>query len=1110
MTTKKKAEIELARLKLEKDRERARYCLPHLYGFPFYKWAREFYESTNRLNFLCAGNQLSKAQCIKTEIPTPNGFKKLEDIQVGDYVFGRDGVPTMVIDVPYIGEDDAFEFEFNDGSTVIASKNHLWIAKSSEERFRKEYKCNFERSKLNGHVFENKTYGQWNVFSTEEIISRGKYSQMASSAKSKFSIPVAMPVEHSWKDLFDPYYVGLYIGNGSDRSVTFNSSDYDIFEYASRFGSKRKSKPGSLVTGISVDYFRELLKLNLVVPSYLKRIPDEYLLSSIEQRRLLLAGLVDTDGTCDKSGQNYNYSTTSEVLSGQFLELVCSLGGIGQIKRYASYYYKDGEKIVCKDHYVITFWTNFNPFRSKRKSALWRQNTRYKHERIINRITPIGKRRMKCITVDNDDGSFLCTRNYLVTHNSSTQIRKCINWATNPKLWPKIWDSKPNTFWYLYPSKEVATIEVLQKWVKEFLPKDEFKEHSQYGWDLEKRDRWVWAIHFKTGVSVFFKTYRQDPQMLQAGTAWAIFCFTAGHKVTTKFGLKNIEDLVVGDLVKTRFGYEPITRIGSREDDVYSVEFSNGEILEGTADHPIYTNTGWVDLGQLSIYHSAYTYPLWKLQKNLLFLRSGIIGAFQSIKTRVKETILGLMTEVFYMFGYGKCITGENYHMASQSIIKTLIRSTIESKICNSLLARSIRVFTSLMSGVKNRLRHSSAVSVVISLWDRVTSLLLGVTVPVSVSKPPTITKRSTVYTVTVANQPEYFCNGILVHNCDEEMDWTLFPEVSRRISATRGYFHLVFTATLGQIELKDIIEGKGQREVFPDAAKWQISMYDCQFYEDGTPSIWTPERINEEIRAIGDPREIERRIHGRFVLSSGLKYPGFSQDKNVVPPLPLETYKSWHIYAGVDIGSGSDASSENPIGHPSAITFIAVRPDFKYGRVFRGWIGDDVETSAGDVFNKYLELSADLNVTQQFYDYASKDFLIISQRAGASFEPAEKARDAGEIALNTLFKNGMLDIDDIPELQQLVRELVSLNKQKRRGDDFSDSLRYACVRIPWNFVAITEFNLRNVQPTARPVDNRSQLDIQRDERRKMLQSIEGLNELYEEEIAAWNELLET
>ena len=40
---------------------------------------------------------LGKALALDTKVFTPNGYKLMRDIQVGDYVFGKNGKPTKVI-----------------------------------------------------------------------------------------------------------------------------------------------------------------------------------------------------------------------------------------------------------------------------------------------------------------------------------------------------------------------------------------------------------------------------------------------------------------------------------------------------------------------------------------------------------------------------------------------------------------------------------------------------------------------------------------------------------------------------------------------------------------------------------------------------------------------------------------------------------------------------------------------------------------------------------------------------------------------------------------------------------------------------------------------------
>jgi hypothetical protein len=107
---------------------------------------------------------------------------------------------------------------------------------------------------------------------------------------------------------------------------------------------------------------------------------------------------------------------------------------------------------------------------------------------------------------------------------SSISLRRAIYWATNTKLWSKLWPhKKPVYFMYFYPSLKLATREVETKWVPEFLPRGEFKEHPVYGWQDEYKAGEIKAIHFNSGVSILFMGYSQAATDLQAASPAAIY-----------------------------------------------------------------------------------------------------------------------------------------------------------------------------------------------------------------------------------------------------------------------------------------------------------------------------------------------------------------------------------------------------------------------------------------------------------------------------------------------------------------------------------------------------------------------------------------------------------
>ena len=495
--------------------------LPHLYGYKHYAWSRQIFEETEKkMIFLCAANQVGKALDDDTMIPSPNGFIRIGDIKIGDIIFGRDGNITKVTHIPFKSKTDGYKITFDDGSSVICSDYHEWVCKTSEERFRKQYKSNFKRSKNIGAIFKNDNYDKWINLDAVDIFKKGQYYKN-NRPYDRCSIPVCFPLNYSEKKLFDPYLIGLIIGDGciSGNSVVLSTSDNEIFSYINgKYTVKPTGKYGYRINGIN----QNIRDIGLMGHRSIdKFIPNDYLEGSIGQRINLLKGLMDTDGTiygkCTMS-----YSTISDRLKNDFIQLVTSLGGKCRPKKKKAGYKKYGVYTRCNDVWEIKINIDFCPFSLKRKSDKYYKISR-RHERIIYSMEKVFGIDMTCITVDNSDGTFLCTKDHIVTHNSSSAIRKCIEMAGNPDVWHKYWKTRPIQFWYLYPSKELATVEFKKKWVKEFLPRFKFKDHPTYGWTAHYDKKFITELEFNSGVSVYFKTYTQDVHKLQAGSCHAIF-----------------------------------------------------------------------------------------------------------------------------------------------------------------------------------------------------------------------------------------------------------------------------------------------------------------------------------------------------------------------------------------------------------------------------------------------------------------------------------------------------------------------------------------------------------------------------------------------------------
>lgn len=706
-------------------------------------------------------------------------------------------------------------------------------------------------------------------------------------------------------------------------------------------------------------------------------------------------------------------------------------------------------------------------------------------------------------------------QNFLTAANqigkSSINIKKAIHWATAPHLWKELWPTKiidpeydkPRQFWYLYPDSKVATAEFHEKWVAEFLPRGSMKDHPVFGWRAEFEKKQIVKIVFNTGVTIYFKTYSQNPQSLQSGTVYAMFCFTAGHLITTDKGQVPIELIKVGDMVLTRDGYRRVQNTMSDIKPVIKRKFANGEVIEGTGEHPFLVNGGeWREFANLQNDDTCYMLPGWKLIRKLYYLRSVFTSVIRKMRIIAGKIIIERMTAKYSTFPYGRhTIKGQFLRIVS-SIMLILIRLIIALKTFNVLLERSILKYIKKRSGVRLKPTHLYVPFAVQILFQKVLRKLSPATVHKDAGKRHTEKDLKRVYNITVEGKPEYFVNGILVHNCDEELPIHLYDELKQRLSNTLGYFHMVFTATLNQEEWRRAMEEQGtDDELFPDAFKQQISKFDCMYFEDGTPSAWTKERIETEIRECSSETEVQRRIYGKFVSEEGLVYSGYDKKLNRMEArdIPID----WYVFTGLDYGSGGKK------GHPSAFIYLAVNPDFTQGEVFRGRRLDGVQTTAGDLLDRYIrdraEAQLDGRINVQSYDYHCRDLKTLADRLpDEPLVPANKSRDEGKEILNTLFKFVALRIhkDADGELDKLDRELCSLREEtdKRKAkDDFIDALRYTVMAVPWNM-----HKIKSVKPTEMP---RPLTD--EDRRRGIVDNRNVLEDALIDEINMWNDLLE-
>ena len=346
---------------------------------------------------------------------------------------------------------------------------------------------------------------------------------------------------------------------------------------------------------------------------------------------------------------------------------------------------------------------------------------------------------------------------------------------------------------------------------------------------------------------------------------------------------------------------------------------------------------------------------------------------------------------------------------------------------------------------------------------------------------------------------------------CDEEVPIDVLPELQMRVQATDGYLLFVFTATLGQTFWRKVVE---ERSEWTDAKVWQVSLYDSQYFEDGTPSHWTTQRIKQAINNCTTEAQVQRRIFGKFVRDEGLRFEVWDRNRNTIEYETLSP--EWKFYVGADYGSGGTGG-----GHPSAIIITAVNSAMTEARVVGAWRGDKISTTAEDVVNKLREMVAyikDDNLIWIRYDYSASDIGTIALRKGmAKVEKADKSRDAGLATIQSLLKNGALKVcvyndkamkagiaDQLMQTGKLMEEFENLGVDDAKTiavDDLCDALRYSIngVQFDWETIGAVKVNL------ASEVEQ-SEVDLRR-ERGYAKDFID--EDLVETEIAYWNEMME-
>jgi phosphate starvation-inducible protein PhoH and related proteins len=366
------------------------------------------------------GYMRGRAQPVFTKVLTPNGFRPIGELRVGDFVIGSDGRPTEVRGVYPQGFKEIYRVFTQDGSSTLASGDHLWSVYTRKDR---------------------SSGKPPRVLQTKEMIGN-----LRAAHYHRYELPLlTAPVSFESRPVpLDPYALGLLLGDGCPTCTTtpsFATTDPELAASLGRLipGIKVRRKtdvdymlnrvthPGEVIT-IENPVTSALRRLGLAgTRSNTKFVPVDYLFNTPKTRLAILQGLLDSDGglvTQQGRAGRVQFVTVSDRLRDDVIFLVQSLGGVVYWRTRPAEGRKPGlargrDVDHRSDAYIIDIRLpqGVVPFRLERKGAKYDATGGGRPMRFIDRIESAGTQEAVCIQVAAADSLYV-TEDFLLTHNT--------------------------------------------------------------------------------------------------------------------------------------------------------------------------------------------------------------------------------------------------------------------------------------------------------------------------------------------------------------------------------------------------------------------------------------------------------------------------------------------------------------------------------------------------------------------------------------------------------------------------------------------------------------------------------------------------------------------
>lgn len=392
----------------------------------------------NRVTEFVGVGGIGSAKCLGIDTPVimfDGSVKKIQDITVGELVMSPDGTPRRVVNTTK-GKAPLYRVDQKGGDSYVVNDEHILSLQYTDTFDGRRYRYMAKK----GDIFN---------------VNIQQYLSLPKRQKALLKGWRPDGVDFTSTEVYDPYLLGLWLGDGTSEAVSFTTMDVEIEDYLRQVavreklkvtvtedkrGNKAKryalSRQSNKRTNPLLDWLRKYdLHGN-------KHIPQAYLTSNREDRLKLLAGLLDTDGSLINNV--FCISQKRKVLSDGIRFLCHSLGFRATTK----------EEVIKGTAYYRTYISGSVeeiPTLLPRKKATERKQVKDPCRWDIE-VTPLGKGDYYGFELEGKDRLFLLG-DFTVTHNTTTAL-----YTTAYQLYVLSCYKSPHTMFQMDSTSEIVFI----------------------------------------------------------------------------------------------------------------------------------------------------------------------------------------------------------------------------------------------------------------------------------------------------------------------------------------------------------------------------------------------------------------------------------------------------------------------------------------------------------------------------------------------------------------------------------------------------------------------------------------------------------------------------